>query len=61
MIPYIIKLERNIFEIILVFLKWFLLGFIIEVALFELYEFLWILCDTRKIYFSFFVFPFVSI
>ena len=39
MIPYNRKLERNKFEIILVFLKWFLLGFIASVALFALFEY----------------------
>ena len=39
MIPYNRKLERNKFEIILVFFKWFLLDFIKAVALFDLFEF----------------------
>ena len=48
MIPYIRKLERNKFELILVFLKWFLLDFIRPVALFELSEFVWILFGIIK-------------
>ena len=40
MIPYIRKLERNKFELILVFLKMILLDFIRTVALFELLEIL---------------------
>ena len=47
MIPYIRKLEINKFEIILVFLKWFYLGFTIAVALCALSKF-WILFDARK-------------
>ena len=47
MIPYIRKLEINKFEIILVFLKWFLLDFIKAVALFELLEFLCTLIEAR--------------
>ena len=50
MIPYIRKLEKNKFEIILVFLKWFLLDFIATVALFALLKFLWILFDSRKMF-----------
>ena len=50
MIPYIRKLERNKFEIILVFLKWFLLDFIKAVALFDLFEFLRILFAFRKMF-----------
>ena len=46
MIPYIKKLERNNFDIS----KMILLGFIVEVALFELFEILWILFDTRKMF-----------
>ena len=46
MIPYNRKLERNKFEIILVFLKWFLLGFIATVALFALFKFFWTLFDA---------------
>ena len=38
MIPYIRKLERNKFEVILVFLKWFLWGFIVAEELFALFE-----------------------
>ena len=49
-IPYIRKLERNKFELILVFLKWFLLDFIRRVALFELSEFVWILFNARKMF-----------
>ena len=48
MIPYNRKLERNKFEIILVFLKWILLDFTRAVALFALFEFLWTLFDFRK-------------
>ena len=48
MIPYIRKLERNKFEIILVFLKLFLLDFIKAVALFDLFKFVWILFDFTK-------------
>ena len=48
MIPSSIKMERNKFEIILVFLKWFLLGFIAIVALFALFKFLCILFDAKK-------------
>ena len=50
MIPYIIKLERNKFEIILAFLKWFLLDFIRAVALFALFKILWILFDAIKMF-----------
>ena len=50
MIPYIRKLERNKFEIILVFLKWFLLDFIRAVALFELFQFVWILFDSKVMF-----------
>ncbi len=50
MIPYNRKLEKNSFEIILVFLKWFLLDFIRPVALFELSEFVWILFNARKMF-----------
>ena len=48
MIPYIRKLERNKFEIILVFLKLFLLDFIKAVAPFDLFKFVWILFDFTK-------------
>ena len=48
MIPYNRKLEKNLFEIILVFLKWFLLDFIKAEALFDLFEFLRTLFDFRK-------------
>ena len=48
MIPYIRKLERNKFELILVFLKWFLLDFIRPVALLELSEFVCILFNVKK-------------
>ena len=47
MIPYNRKLERNKFELILVFWKWFLLDFSRAVALFDLCEFLWILFNAR--------------
>ena len=50
MIPYIRKLERNKFELILVFLKWFLLDFIRPVALFVLFKFVWILFDFGKMF-----------
>ena len=50
MIPYIRKLERNKFQIILVFLKWLLWGFIATVALFALFNFLWILFDVGKMF-----------
>ena len=50
MIPYNRKLERNKFEIILVFLKRFLLGFIVAIALFELFKILWILFGVRKMF-----------
>ena len=50
MIPYIRKLERNKFEIILVFLEWILLDFTRAVALFALFEFVWILFDSRKMF-----------
>ena len=52
MIPYNRKLERNKFEIILVFLKWFLLDFIRAVALFALFKCVWILFDARKMFMS---------
>ena len=48
MIPYNRKLERNKFELILVFIKWFLLDFIRAVALFEFSEFVWILFGIIK-------------
>ena len=48
MIPYIRKLERNKFEIILVLLKGFLLDFIKAAALFDLLKFVWILFDSTK-------------
>ena len=48
MILYNKKLERNKFEIILIFLKWFLLDFIRPVALFELSKFVWILFGIIK-------------
>jgi len=50
MIPYIIKLEKRKFEIILVFLKWFLLDFIKAAALFDLLKFVWILSDSTKMF-----------
>ena len=50
MIPYITYLERNNFEVILVFLKWFLLGFIAPVALFDLFKILCILFDASKMF-----------
>ena len=50
MIPYSRKMKRNKFEIILVFLKWVLLDFSAIVALFALFEFLWILFDARKMF-----------
>ena len=50
MIPYNRKLERNKFEIILIFLKWFLLDFIKAVALFDLFEFFWSLFDFTKMF-----------
>ena len=50
MIPYIRKLERNKIELILVFLKWFLLDFIRAVALFALFVFVRILFDVRKMF-----------
>ena len=50
MIPYNREMERNKFEIILIFLKWFLLGFIATVALFALFKFLLILFDARKMF-----------
>ena len=50
MIPYIRKLEKNKFEIILVFLKGFLLDFIKAAALFDLFEFLRILFAFRKMF-----------
>ena len=50
MIPYIKKLEKNKFEIILVFLKWFLLDFIKAAALFDLLKILWILFDSTKMF-----------
>ena len=50
MIPYIRKLEKNKFEIILVFLKWFLLDFIKAAALFDLLKFVWILFDFTKMF-----------
>ena len=49
-IPYSRKFERNKFEIILMFLKWFLWGFIAAVALFALFEFLGILFDVTKMF-----------
>ena len=48
MIPYNRKLERNKFEIILGFLKWFLLDFIKAGALFELLEIVCILFNATK-------------
>ena len=48
MIPYSRKLEINKFEIILVFLKWFLLDFIRPVALLDLFEFVWIFLTLQK-------------
>ena len=50
MIPYNRKLERNKFEIIMVFLKWFLLDFIKAAALFDLLKFVWILFDFTKMF-----------
>ena len=50
MIPYIRKLERNKFENILVFLKWFLLDFTKAEALFALFEFVSILFDSTKMF-----------
>ena len=50
MIPYSRKMERNDFEIILVFLKCFLLDSIRPAALFELSEFVWILFDIIKMF-----------
>ena len=48
MIPNSRKLERNKFEIILVFLNDFFLDFNRPVALFELLEFMCILFNARK-------------
>ena len=48
MIPYNRKLERNKFEIILIFLKCFLLDLIRAGALLELLEFVCILFNGRK-------------
>ena len=48
MIPYNRKLERNKFELILVFLKWFLLDFIRAVVLFDLFEFCVFLSTLEK-------------
>ena len=48
MIPFNGKLVDNGFESILVFEKWFLLGFTATVALFVLFDFLYILVDSEK-------------
>ena len=42
------KLERNKFELILVFLKWFLLDFIKAVALFDLFEYFGLYLTLQK-------------
>ena len=52
MIPYNRKLERNKFEIILIFLKCFLLDLIRAGALLELLEFVCILFNARKMFMS---------
>ena len=48
MIPFNVKLGENKFEIILVFLKWFILGLIVAVALFALFKILWNLSAAKK-------------
>ena len=50
MIPYIRKMERNKFELILVFLKGFLLDSIRAVALFALFKIMWILFDSIEMF-----------
>ena len=47
MIPYIRKLEKNGFEIILVFFIWFLNK---SVALFALFKFLWNLFAAKNMF-----------
>ena len=50
MIPYIRKLERNKIELILVFFKMILLDLIRAVALFVLFDFVWILFEARLMF-----------
>ena len=50
MIPYNRKMERNKFEIILVFLKYFIWFLNKLAALFALFKFLYILFGVRKMF-----------